>query len=153
MSDFLPTALAAVTLLASAAAPMPSLGTTVDPHIVDGTAQRDLDAARATWREAEIRHYRMRVRTDCFCAGDVRRPRRIEVRDGRPVERAPAHLRAYATVWRLFARIQDAIDDEVAGLTVAYDKHGAPRSLWVDISELMADEEHGVRIVRFRVLD
>ncbi len=128
-------------------------GAEPDPRIVDGTAQRELDAARTAWRAYGQRHYRMRIRTDCFCAEDVRRPRRIEVLNGRPVERAPAHLRDYATVWRLFARVQEAIDDKVAGLTAVYDDHGVPRELFVDVSHMIADEEHGVRVVRFRALD
>lgn len=128
-------------------------GTEPDPRIVDGTAQRELDAARTRWRAYGQRHYRMRIATDCFCTPDTRRARRIEVLDGRPVQRPPAHLRGYATVWRLFSRVQDAIDDEVAGLTVEYDAHGVPRELFVDVSHMIADEEHGVRVVRFRALD
>lgn len=139
---------------------MPALGTAAgdpgtgpDPRIADGTAQRELDEARAAWRAYGERHYRMRIRTSCFCAPDIRRARSIEVLNGRPVERAPVHLRAYATVWRLFARVQDAIDDEVAGLTAEYDAHGVPRTIFVDVSHTIADEEHGVDVVRFRVLD
>ncbi len=127
-------------------------GPTVDPRIADGTAQRELDAARAAWSAYGQRHYRMRVATDCFCPPEVRRSRRIEVRDGRPVARPPAHLRPYATVWRIFARTQEAIDNRVAGLTATYDAHGIPRELFVDVSLTIADEEHGIRVVRFRTL-
>jgi hypothetical protein len=143
--------LAALALPAAAAGVEPPPET--DPTIADGTAQQALDDARATWQAAGVRHYRMRMRTDCFCGWDVRGPRRIEVRDGNPVARPPAHLRGYATIWRLFSRIQDAIDDEVAGLTVEYDRRGVPRNVYVDVSHTMIDEERGTRVVRFRALD
>lgn len=150
---------AAALVLAALAVTLPGAATGdelppgTDPAIADGSAQRALDEARETWQAAGVRHYRMRMRTDCFCGPNVRGPRRIVVDDGRPTARPPAHLRRYATVWRLFARIQEAIDDEVAGLTVTYDRRGVPRELWIDVSHMMADEEHGVRVVRFRALD
>lgn len=129
-------------------------GAEPDPRIVDGSAQRALDAARAEWKTYDGHaHYRLRIRTDCFCAPDVRRARTIEVRDGRPVEPPPAHLRSYATVRRLFARVQETIDDQVAGLTAEYGAHGVPRTIFVDVSRMIADEEHGVSVVRFRALD
>lgn len=144
--------LATLALAAPATALGLAPGPTTDPGIASGTAQRELDAARAQWHAAGVRHYRMRVATDCFCTLEVRRARRIEVRDGRPVARPPAHLRPYATVRRLFARIQEAIDDRVTLLTTGYDDRGVPRELFVDTSLMIADEERGVRVVRFRVL-
>ncbi|MGB2711806.1 MAG: DUF6174 domain-containing protein [Conexibacter sp.] len=146
-------ALAALLLPAGLASAGSDPGSEPDVRIVDGSAQRELDAARAAWHAFGPRHYRLRIATDCFCAEEVRRPRRIEVLGGRPVERPPAHLRRYATVRRLFARVQEAIDAEVAGLTAEYDRHGLPRTIFVDVSHNIADEEHGVRIVAFRVLD
>jgi hypothetical protein len=126
----------------------------VDPSIADGSAQRALDAARATWRGFDGRgHYRMRMRMSCFCSSDALVPRSVEVRDGRPVRPPPAGWHRYATVSRLFARVQEAIDQRVALLTVSYDARGVPRELSVDVSFMIADEEHAVSVVRFRALD
>ena len=144
----------AVAISSTAGATPGDPGAEPDPRIADGSAQRELDAARAEWKAYGAHaHYRLRIRTDCFCAPATRRARTIEVRDGRPVEPPPAHLRGYATVRRLFARVQEAIDDEVAGLTAEYGLHGVPETIFVDVSRQIVDEEHGVSIVRFRSLD
>lgn len=141
--------------LAAAPASAPAI-TPVDPdgrpdvRILDGTAQRELDAARAQWRAAGVRSYRIRVAVGCFCPPEIRRPRTLTVRRGKPVRPVPAHLRVYATVPRLFARIQDAIDDRVAALTADYGAHGLPRKIFVDKSFMIADEELGLTVDRFR---
>lgn len=148
------TALAAFAVLAIAAAPASAAAPSVaseapDPHIADGTAQRDLDAAREQWKAFGVRSYRMRVSLSCFCSRQVTAPRTLTVRDGRPV-RPPRHLRRYATAARLFARVQEAIDGRAATLTVSYGPHGLPREIYVDRSHAIADEEMGVTIRRFR---
>lgn len=120
-----------------------------DPRIADGTAQRDLDAAREQWKAFGARSYRMRVGLSCFCPRSLVTPRTLTVRDGRPV-RPPRHLRRYATAARLFARVQEAIDAGAATLTVAYGPHGLPREIYVDRSHAIADEEVGVTVRRFR---
>lgn len=126
----------------------------VDPAIADGSAQRALDAARERWAEAEIGSYAMRARISCFCDRQTTRPRTLVVRDGRPArvrgKPVPVALRPYATVSRLFARVQAAIDDRVALLTVRYDRRGVVRGLYVDRSFSIADEERGITVDRFR---
>lgn len=143
--------LAALALPAAAPAGLRNSGP-ADPSIADGSAQRALDGARATWRAFDGRaHYRMSVSLSCFCTPDAAAPHRIEVRDGRPTR--PSGMHRYATVGRLFARVQEAIDQRVAVLDVRYDRHGVPRELWVDVSQLIADEELGIHVTRFRALD
>jgi len=129
----------------------------VDPGIADGSAQRALDAARERWAAAGIDSYAMRVRISCFCDRATTTPRTLVVRDGRPAggrraRRTPAALRPYASVPRIFARVQRAIDDRVALLTVRYDRRGLPTSLYVDTSFAIADEERGIAVDRFRRL-
>jgi hypothetical protein len=123
-------------------APPPS---TPDASIRDGSAQHRLDRARERWRKADIHSYRFRLVRRCFCppASPL-----LVVRRGRPVG-APREFRNVATVPRLFRRIQDAIDDEVAGLGVRYGKRGVPRSIAIDGRESIADDEVGYRIRRF----
>ncbi|HST39048.1 MAG TPA: DUF6174 domain-containing protein [Conexibacter sp.] len=121
-----------------------------DPQIRDGTAQRELDAARDRWAALGVRSYRLRVRVSCFCPDTIRRARTIVVRRGKPVGPVPSHLRRYATVPRLFTRVQDAIDADVARLTATYGAHGVPKTIYVDQSEMIADEEQGVTVDRFK---
>ena len=122
-----------------------------DPRIVDGSAQRELGAARARWRVAGPASYALRVRRICFCVPEARRPAWILVVAGRP-HRAPEHLREAATVPRLHRLVQNAISARVAGLEVRYDARGVPRALVVDRSRAIADEEVGYRVEGLRAL-
>ncbi|MDW5595076.1 DUF6174 domain-containing protein [Conexibacter stalactiti] len=122
-----------------------------DPSIRDGSAQRRLDAARERWAALGARSYSFRVRVSCFCPDTIRRPRTIVVRRGKPVGSIPTHLRRYATVPRLFTRVQDAIDGDVARLTATYGARGVPKTIYVDQSFQIADEEQGVTVDRVSV--
>ena len=118
---------------------------TPDKSIRDGSAQRTLDRARERWRRQDIHSYRFELTRQCFCppASPV-----LVVRRDKPVG-APRDFREVASVPRLFRRIQHAIDDEVAGLSVRYGKRGLPRSIGIDGRENVADDEIGYRIRRF----
>ncbi|ADB49149.1 DUF6174 domain-containing protein [Conexibacter woesei] len=143
-------ALALATTPASApAATPPGPDGKPDARILDGTAQRNLDAARERWHALGATSYRMRVRVQCFCPREITRPRTLAVRRGKPVAPVPEHLRPYATVSRLFARVQEAIDARVAALTAEYTATGVPRTIFVDRSFMIADEERGVGVDRF----
>ena len=141
-------ALAALVSATTAAQPAPP-GDGVDPAIADGSAQRELDAARERWRAAGIRSYRFEARIECFCAPGTRRPELIVVHRGKPID-PPARLRAIATVPRLLRKVQGAIDDRVARLSVRYGRRGVPRSIAIDRSLMIADEEMGYVVDRFR---
>jgi Family of unknown function (DUF6174) len=124
-------------------------GDAVDPQILDGTEQRRLDAARDRWRAGGVRNYRFQVRLTCFCLPKVREPAVIVVRRGRP-RQAPARLRRVATVPRLLRVVQRAVDDRVDGLSVRYGRHGVPRSISIDPSRGVADEETAYTVDFFR---
>jgi hypothetical protein len=124
-------------------------GDAVDPRILDGTHQRRLTAARGRWRDAGVRDYRFRVRLSCFCPPDIRAPRVIVVRGGR-ARNAPSHLREAATVPRLLRIVQRAIDDRVADLGVRYGRRGIPRSISIDGSRAVADDERSYAVNGFR---
>jgi uncharacterized protein DUF6174 len=144
-------AVALATAWAPARAAGPSAAGDVDPAIADGSAQRSLDAARASWRRRGMRDYRFRLTLACFCAARYRRPVTIVVRGGRP-ESAPAHVRHAATVPRLLGVVQAAIDGRAAGLRVTYARHGIPRLVRVDSSDRIVDEEVAYRLDRFAAL-
>jgi hypothetical protein len=145
---------AAALLAGAAGAPVASAlapGDTVDPDIADGSAQRALDAARARWRAFDVHSYRYRAQLQCFCTPGTIAPAVLVVRAGKPVD-PPARLRGIATVPRIFRRVQEAIDDRVAGLSVRYGKRGVPRSVQIDPSLMIADEEIGYVVGRVRRL-
>ena len=128
--------------------PSAKRGDAVDPRIDDGSEQQRLDRARDRWRDYGVRDYRFRVALQCFCPEEIREPVVIRVRDGRP-RAVPSHLRKAATVPRLLRIVQRAIDDRVAGLNVRYGRHGVPRSIGIDSSRAVADEEREYEIDRF----
>jgi len=117
-----------------------------DRSITNGSAQRKLDGARRRWRRAGIHNYRFELERSCFCVqrGSVV----LFVRDDRPVD-APATLRDVATVRRLHRTVQGAIDDEVPGLSVAYDRRGIPRSIGIDRIRFAIDDEVSYSVERF----
>ena len=143
----IPAALAAFALAVTAAGAT-SPPTRPDPQIADGTLQRGLDAARKRWKAAHVGSYRYTLDVSCFC-----RPNQhvYVVRRGIPKGGAGAD-KEVATVPRLFRLIQREIDAGVADLAVTYGKRGVPRSIAVDGSRQIADDEVSYAISRFAVL-
>jgi hypothetical protein len=140
--------LATATSSAMAQAPPPA--DPVDPRIADGTAQRELDAARRDWRDAHVRNYHLTIERRCFCPPESRGPVTIVVRDDVPLA-PPAAFADVATVPRLHAAVQRAIDDRVERLAVTYAARGVPVSIDVDRSTMIADEEISYRVTGFAV--
>ena len=144
---------AAVLLLTGASSAMaqaPSAPGAVDPGIANGRAQQQLDAARQRWQAAHISDYHFTVERVCFCVPSFRGPATIVVRDGAPLA-PPASFEDVATVPRLHAIVQQAIDDRVERLTVAYDARGVPQSISIDRSSMIADDEITYRVTGFTV--
>lgn len=146
-------------LLSGGCAPAPR----PDPDAGMGTPAEVLAANRARWTAAGIDDYRMTVQPQCFCP-----PLRftVEVRDGVPVSHAfddPAEdarigelnqerAAELDTVEELFAMVENALEPAPATLRAAYGEQGWPREFWVDVSEMMADEEHGFTVTDFQPL-
>ncbi|USN54611.1 MAG: hypothetical protein H6765_08985 [Candidatus Peribacteria bacterium] len=128
----------------------------LDPHADDyRDIQAALDAAQAVWVTAELQEYAAVQQVSCFCITDYIRPISFDVLDG-VIDTSSAmyaddqggELGEFApdllTVEELFTLIQEAIDSKAATITVSYDEDlGYPTSLWIDQSEMMADEERG----------
>ncbi len=121
-----------------------------DPSITDGSAQAALDAAKERWADAGVRDYSFKVSLRCFCAREYTKAAVIVVRDGHPHGKVPRRYRAVATVARQFRRIQDAIDEGVAGLSVVYAARGRPQRIDVNPAWNIVDEEVGYTFGRFR---
>jgi hypothetical protein len=122
----------------------------VDPGIADGMAQKQLDSARQRWQAAQIRDYHFTVERVCFCLPSFRVPATIVVRDDVPLA-PPAAFDDVATVPRLQAIVQKAIDDQVERLNVTYDARGVPREIAIDRSSMIADDEITYRVTGFTV--
>jgi hypothetical protein len=105
---------------------------TVDPSIVDGSAERKLDQARSRWAATGLSSYRFSVAMRCFfCPTELGRPTSITVRHSR-AQHPPADLRSVSTVPHLFRIVERAIDDRVRGLDVTYGTRGLPREISTD---------------------
>jgi hypothetical protein len=132
---------------AGAVAPAQSPPGKPDPAIADGSAAKALERARERWAAARISSYSFEVRPSCFCP--PREFRKIVVVHGSP-RNPPADLKGVATVPRLFRVIRGAITDGVARLTVTYGTYGVPKSIAIDPSAQIADEESYFTIRRFK---
>lgn len=137
------TLLVALLALAAGAPPALAQDARTDASIADGSAQRALDRARAEWKAAAVRSYRFEVRTSCFCP--PAEPERFVVRGGRASSTSPL-----ATIPRLHRVVQRAIDDRVERLFVRFGKLGIPRSIGIDRSTSIADEEVSYGVTGFR---
>jgi hypothetical protein len=73
------------------------------------------------------------------------------VLDGRPT-RYPNGLKLVATVPRLHALIQGAIDHRFASIDVRYGRRGVPRSISLDRFAMAVDDEIAYTIKRFTPL-
>lgn len=119
-----------------------------DPYIVDGSAQKALDRARARWKAARIRSYRYEARRMCFCPTTGWHV--VNVTRGVPSKKVHADVQDIATVPRLFRQIQRAIDRRAHDLTVTYSTHGVPTRVSIDSHQNVIDEEQNFTIRRFR---
>jgi len=118
-----------------------------------------LTAARTRWTNQLPTTYSFTWMQGCECIGDMTRPMRISVTSGQITsavfvddQRAVGEpVRGYlVTIDGVFDKIQAAIDQDAAGITVAYDPaRGYPTSVFVDYSRTVADEELSLQISDF----
>ncbi len=150
MRSFTLAALLAFALAAVPVAAGQGIESTPDPGITNGSKQRALSSARKDWKRQGVPSYVYRLSVNCFCppTTDVK----IVVRNGRPAPSTSKRLLDQATVPRLFRTIQQAIDRKVARLVVTYGPRGVPRSIFIDGSKRIADDEVGYIIRGFAPL-
>ncbi len=129
-------------ILVLAALLVPAAPAAADP-------QADLDAAREAWAARNLDDYDFTVTRTCFCPPAYTRPRDVQVRDGKPIS-GGRKIREYATVPRIFDVIQNAIDEQAERLEVTYGPGGLPRSVYIDYSFMIADEELGLSARRLK---
>ncbi len=113
--------------------------------------ETELAAKRTQFQQAMTGSYQFQWRQSCECTQDTTAPMLVTVTNGAissaiyietelPV---PAAIRANLdTIEGVFDRIQDAIDDNAHMIYVEYDSElGFPKSVAIDYSEQIADEE------------
>lgn len=128
-----------------------------------GSPADELRAARAEWERQGISSYRYTVRRSCECLPEVTVPARVEVRGGRTVSvvaatRArqvrPEAFGEYDTVEELFAVIGEAIARDPYRFVARYDaRFGYPVEYFVDFDREHADDEGGLAITDFEVIE
>jgi len=112
-------------------------------------AQERLDEARARWEAVGSTSYDYDFTLSCFCAPEITRPARVQVRGGTVVAvfdketnepRTP--LSSWYTIPSLFDRIQGWIDLPANTLEASYDDvTGLPTSVSVDPIRNAVDDE------------
>jgi len=120
--------------------------TTTDPT----SPEARLSAARQLWATNGFDAYSMETRQSCFCPPATW----IDtVVDGAVVSHDPTTQDAFfdpgvRTMQDMFDEIEAAITEGYASIDLQFDPNtGAVVSWWVDVSEMMADEEHGVEVI------
>jgi len=99
-----------------------------------------LENQRTRWEESGVLDYRFEYRELCVCGQSAERRATIEVRGGEVVSvtgtGAPdgwESITAYPTIDDLFDRIEEAVRDEAAALSVSYDPDlGYPTEIIID---------------------
>ncbi|MEZ5165436.1 MAG: DUF6174 domain-containing protein [Acidimicrobiales bacterium] len=125
-------------------APTATPPTTLDPSTPAGK----LANARATWAAVGPPTYRITVRALCFCMASVWTD---TVEDGvvtaHVAQVADAFDPGPRTMEDLFDEVEAAISEGYATLDLEFDSEtGALIRYWVDVNEMVADEEHGVEV-------
>jgi len=115
----------------------------------------DLLAHRMLWSRPGRYAYAFTWQQSCFCPTEMTRPIRITVETGQiktavyaddQVPVSASVMTSLLTIEGVFDLIQSAIDRHAAQIDVQYDTIGFPKSVFIDISTRIADEERSIAI-------
>ena len=109
------------------------------------TQEQQLALARSNWMAKKLRSYKFTLRKVCFCPEEYTRSVTITVQNGVPID-SPEHLRAYDTVEKTLDVIGEALNSKADQVDMDFDVDGWPRSVFIDRSRAIADEEYGLAI-------
>jgi hypothetical protein len=122
----------------------------------------EVQQRKQRWTAQNILDYRYVLENRCFCVAEVRQPVQIEVRSGqmRSIKTYDGdrsvneeYFEAYDTIPKLFDLIQKSVDQKAAKISVDYDlKLGFPTRIFIDRSEMIADEEISLDIYGFEII-
>ena len=129
---------------------------TTDAGSPAGSPQEQLDTARRRWADAGPTSYRMVTQELCYCPQEQWAHTIV---DGEEVAREAVTDDAFSdpgplTMTDLFDRIQTALDEGYASIDLSFDATtGAVESYFVDVEEMIADEEYGVAVESVEPVD
>ena len=124
-------------------------------------ALHDLAEAKAKWRKADVKQYRMDQSVSCFCYFENPEANTWSINEtigGEILINDEPNIKSYPfakTVNQLFGAIEEYINREPYPhtLSIRYNSLiGFPESLYVDLEQMMADEEIGWEQKNFKVL-
>ena len=112
-----------------------------EPRYDPVQAASELAAARERWASGDHTSYRLRYTPMCFCPREELTADVVVGRVVGPVDAGPVR-----SIEQWFDEIEAAIGT-AADIRVTYDDTGAPASLYIDVDEMIADEEFGYELV------
>jgi len=124
-------------------------------------ALHDLAEAKAKWRKADVKQYRMDQSVSCFCYFENPEANTWSINEtigGEILINDEPNIKSYPfakTVNQLFGAIEEYINREPYPHTLSIQYNsliGFPESLYVDLEQMMADEEIGWEQKNFKVL-
>lgn len=124
-------------------------------------ALHDLAQAKAKWIKADVKQYRMDQSVSCFCYFENPEANTWSINEtigGEILINDEPNIKSYPfakTVNQLFGAIEEYINREPYPniLSIQYNSLiGFPESLYVDLEQMMADEEIGWEQKNFKVL-
>ena len=124
-----------------------------------GPVPGELASGEKLWQEQGLKNYDFTVERQCFCPEEWRGPVNIQVRDGAAVSVTyvsdgtsvtGGKFDNADTIDKLFTILKNAyagtgdFSQKAEIIDVTYDAQmGYPENFWIDISQMMADEEQG----------
>lgn len=122
----------------------------------------ELTSNEKLWKDQGLKNYDFTLERQCFCPEDWRGPVNIEVRDGTAVSVTyfsngtavtEGKFDEVDTIDKLFTLLNNAFagkgdfEQKADSIDVTYDeKMGYPVTFFIDVSQLMADEEQGYTV-------
>lgn len=123
---------------------------------------RELTDNEKLWKDQELDNYDFTLERQCFCPEDWRGPVNIEVRNGNAVSVTyqsdgsvvtEGKFDDVDTIDKLFILLNNAyagkgdFEQKADSVDVTYDEQmGYPVTLYIDVSQQMADEEQGYTV-------
>jgi major membrane immunogen (membrane-anchored lipoprotein) len=120
---------------------------------------QELTAGEKLWKDRGLKNYDFTIERQCFCPEEWRGPVNIQVRDGAAVSVTyvsdgtavtEGKFDNADTIDKLFTMLKNAyagkgdFEQKADTIDVTYNAQmGYPETFWIDVSQLMADEEQG----------
>ncbi len=114
------------------------------------------------WNSSRLTDYKFTLQRNCFCPEDRRGPVTIEVRNNIPISVVYTESGVTVntdfftdvdTIDELFGILKNAYNNKAAQVDVSYDiTNGYPISIYIDVSQQIADEEQGYTISNLQLV-